>query len=754
MVSEQAAQPDTEPMEDLLHFAEEVLPDDSSTDASAVQPWRVLITDDDEEVHRATTFALRGLLIDGRPLDLLHASSAIEAEALLRRERNIAVAMLDVVMETEDAGLRLVSTIRDTLGLKTLRIVLRTGQPGYAPELEVIRRYDINDYRTKSELSQTRLITTLTAAVRAWEQLETVAAANRGMNAVARSSNTIFRTHAVPEFARLVVDRLESLLDEKLSALVCMDPNSVAPARQDGMSVVLATGAHAAKHGCQIDKALDAELLRAIRRCAAAHTCLFESGRFLLWLGSASRDAVVVADLARPLREVERRLIEVFAASLAVSFDNVDLIERLDFYAYHDPLTRLANRTRFLAEVDQDLFARQGGSRCLAVADVVRFAEVNDTLGYQCGDTLLAGVAKRLRGALGAAVFVARISGDTFALFGPENAIDHKALRAAFEAPFFVHGHALSVQLRLGLARVADCRGNAAELLRSAMLALNETRRHEGQDFCVFSAALSEDVQTRVSLLHNLRAAIDFKRGLALHYQPVLDVASGKVWGMEALLRWRSDFGEQVAPARFIPLAERTGMIHELGLWVLEQALDRAALWRRQFSLPLNLVGNVSPVQLRIQDFVRQVRRIIEFSDVPPASLVFDMTEALCREAGELSLAQLQGVRDLGVQLALDDFGTGSASMQQLLALPLDQIKIPPGFVAGVAESGAAGAPAASIITLAQGRGLAVIAEGVEQPGQQAALESLGCSLMQGHHLAEPMPAEQFERWLRSRLPA
>ncbi|KAF7598655.1 MAG: hypothetical protein CGU28_10265 [Candidatus Dactylopiibacterium carminicum] len=755
MDSEQEASSAEITGDDLLRFAEERTDELSIAGPPVVSaPWRILITDDDEEVHRATTFALRGLTIDGRPLQLLHASSATEAEALLRAERGIAVVMLDVVMETEDAGLRLVSVIRDEIGLKSLRIVLRTGQPGYAPELDVIRRYDINDYRTKSELSQTRLVTTLTAAVRAWEQLETVAAANRGMNAVARSSNTIFRAREMEGFSRLLVERLESLLEESLSVLICVAASEISPQPPDSMSVVLSTGVYASRQGMLIDKGLDAELLRGIRRCAAVRACIFEPGRFFIWLGSGKREAVVVAELARPLRSVEQKLLEVFSASLAVSFENVDLIERLDFYAYHDPLTRLANRTRFLAEVDQDLFAHQGGSRCLAVADIVRFSDVNDALGHQCGDSLLTGVAKRLRATLGATVILARVSGDTFAVFGPENAIDPAGLQAAFQQPFFVHGHSLAVQLRIGLARVADCRGNAAELLRSATLALNRARQSEGGSFSLFSAQLSEDVQTRVSMLHNLRAAIDFKRGLSLHYQPVMDVESDRLWGVEALLRWRNDFGEQVAPRRFIPLAERTGMIHELGLWVLEQALERIAVWSRQFGQNLNVAINVSAVQLRAPDFVARLRCVLEFSDIVPERLVLDLNEAVCRESAEVMLHQLQSLRALGVKLAMDDFGTGTSSLRQLLELPLDMLKLDSGFVADVELSASLRAPAASVLSLARLRGLTAVAEGVETQGQARALREMGYRLMQGFHYAEPMPSEQFEHWLRARMPA
>ncbi|MDO6385160.1 EAL domain-containing protein [Uliginosibacterium sp. 31-12] len=732
---------------DMLEFVDEAL---AHPVKEGPAPWKILITDDDDEVHRATAFALRGFHIDERPLELLHAYSAREAEAMLREHPGVAVAMLDVVMETPDAGLRLVDTIRNELGMHSVRIVLRTGQPGYAPELEVIRRYDINDYRTKSELSQTRLITTLTAAVRAYEQIETVRAANRGMDAVSRAANTVFRLRSSVEFSRVLLERVEEILGEAADALVAMEHSSATPG-EAGLHVVCGRGRYANLAGCAIERSVDVEMQRGIRRCLAAHTCVFEAGRFLLWLGNGGRDAVVVVDHPHPLRSLQQRLVEMFAASLGVGFENVDLIERLDFFAFYDPLTHLPNRTCFINEVDQDLLVRQGGSRCLALADVVRFSEINDALGYRCGDTLLVAVAKRLRSALGPGVTLARVSGDTFGIFGPENALDPALINKAFEQAFFVHGHALTVQLRIGLVRLAECKGNAVELMRNASLALNQARQAGGSAFSVFSAMMSDDVQTRVAMLHSLRAAIDFKRGLSLCWQPIVQAGSGELQGLEVLLRWRNDFGELVPPARFIPLAERTGMVHELGQWVLGQALERFGIWRRQGWRGLELTLNISSVQLRDERFVQRLRAQLEYSDVEADRLVLDLDESLAFEEPRLLQHQLRGLRELGVRLALDNFGCGRASLSQLGTFPVDRIKLDRNLLANFDETPEATALPAAIAELACKRKLVLMGEGVESAAQASMLETLGCSLLQGFHFARPMAAEQMDAWLRER---
>lgn len=738
--------------EDVFVFAEDLPARQvKRMEEDLLRPWRVLITDDDEEVHRATTYALRGVLVDGRPLELLHAYSSAEAENLLREQRDVAVGMLDVVMETADAGLRLVDTIRNELGLRSMRIVLRTGQPGYAPELDVIRRYDINDYRTKAELTQTRLITTLTAGLRAYEQLEQIRRANHGLDSVALVANEIFRLRSSADFSRVLLQRLGELLDCPSEGVVCLEERADVAQRDHGLYIECGTGRYAAMQGCLADKALDIELLRSIRRCMAARSCVFEPGRLTIWLGNAARDAVVVLDVEEPPRDIERRLVTMLGSSLVVGFENVGLIERLDFFAFFDPLTRLPNRTRFLTMVDQDLLASAAVPRCLAIVDVVRFSEINDALGHRCGDSLLAEVAHRLHGALGAEVTISRLSGDCFGLFGPESAIDAATVRRAFERPFIVHGHALAVQVRMGRVRVSQSRGNAVELLRNASLALNQARKAGGSAACEFSPGMSEDVQSRVTMLHNLRAAIDFKRGLAVHYQPLVNGATGEVLGAEALLRWRNDFGEAVPPERFIPLAEQTGMINELGAWVLEQALDQLAAWHRLGYAQFGVSVNLSPVQLRAEDFVARVADAIEFCDVSPAKICFDITEAVGFEDPQMLAQRLAALRGLGVRFALDDFGAGQASLRQLVALSADVLKIDRCYVERVVQSSEDCALAATVVALAKHRNMDVIAEGVETAEQAEVLLAMGCETMQGFHFGRPMAPEQFDQWLRER---
>ncbi|MFT4172097.1 MAG: EAL domain-containing protein [Rhodocyclaceae bacterium] len=732
----------------LLFSDEEILPAD--TVAAPAGRWRILMVDDDVEVHRATVFALRGVQIDGCGLELMSAYSAAEAEKILREQQDIAVIILDVVMETPHAGLELVRTIREDIGLAMVRIVLRTGQPGYAPELDVIRRFDINDYRTKSELTQTRLITTLTAAIRAYAQLEATVANNRGLSRIVRWTNELFRIRSSHAFAAALLERLGELLACPANGAVCMGGGASDGATAEAQ-ILEAVGRFVPLAGQVLDHHVDPELLRAVRRCCAAKTTLVDGPTFALWLGSPTRDAVVYFDAGRALSDVERRLLNVFASSLSAGFENVDLFERLDFFAFFDPLTRLPNRARFVADVDKALLSAALEPRCLVIADIVRFSDINDALGHRCGDALLVAAGKRLRASVGGVVCIARISGDAFALFGPVRMIDAAAMRSAFEAPFFVHGHALSVQIRLGIVRANDTRESAAELLRSANLALNEARQTGGAASSVFTRAMSENVRDRVALLHNLRAAIDFRRGLSVHYQPQVNGRTGEVLGVEALLRWRNDYGEMISPDRFVPLAERTGMIGELGLWVMEEAVERLSIWKVQGYEHLRMSVNISPVQLRSDEFGERLRHALALADLPAERITLEITESVRLEENDAWAAQVESLRALGVRFAIDDFGTGFSSLQQLTRLPANIVKIDRGFVADVARSPSDRAVVASVIMLAGSRDLEVLAEGVETEEQRTTLLELGCEHMQGFYFGRPMTAEAFDDWMQGR---
>ncbi len=577
---------------DTLHF----LDDDQPTGATKDLVWRLMVVDDEPDVHRATTFALTGVKILGRPLEFLHAYSAIEAEALLKSEPDVAVVLLDVVMEREDAGLALIKTIRQDLKLTELRIILRTGQPGYAPEIETIHDFDINDYKTKSELTRTKLYATVTAALRAFEQ-----------------------------------------------------------------------------------------------------------------------------------------------------------IRKLDELAFYDRLCNLPNRNRFLDLSDERLASGLYTDDVMAILDVDDFSEINDALGHQQGDRLLQAVADRLKREMNSEVVLARIGSDTFGLMGSSKMVDPIALLALFRSPFEVQDDSMVVTATMGLTKFLGRDVMARDAIKDANIALKQAKKTRRGSFVMFSTEMGSEIRERVRLLQNLRQAVESER-LFVVYQPQVNLLSGAVVGMEALIRWRNEDGSFVPPDRFIPLAEASGMIVAIGDWVLRTACHELVRLQAMGIADLRMSVNVSQIQFRHPEFLDKLNAALLDTRINPKCLELEITESVAMDDPQFMLESLHMVRELGISIAIDDFGTGYSSLSHLRQLPIDRLKIDRAFVTELSRDVSGGHIASMVIELGRNLKLTVIAEGIEEEAQAQKLLSMGCHEGQGYLYAKPMNAIALRDWLADHL--
>ena len=736
--------------EEFIEFLED---DESAHATPAERAWKVLIVDDDAEVHQATLFALRGVTICGRKLELLNAASSLEARAVLERNPDVAVILLDVVMESHDAGLALVRVIREELGRRDTRIILRTGQPGYAPELSVIRDYDINDYRTKSELTHTRLITTLTAAIRSYEQIGALDESRRGLELLIETGNQLFVPRDVQAFADAALRHLEGFFGAPLSA-VFYGPSDGGLQGPGGETpcILAASGDYRELAGKPLSDVGNEALVNSLRSGLAARRHVFDTGSACLYIGRThGKEALIHVDLSRPATELTLRMIEVLCVSLGVGFENVVLFERLRFFAYYDPLTRLPNRTRFLDRIDEELPTLTAGGWLLGIIDIVRFAELNDALGHRSGDLLLVEVTRRLQAWVGPDALVARVAGAAFGVCWRSGRETAPAILDVFAVPFTVRGHAIPMRARAGFVDLAPTPGGAVELLKRANLALSHAKQAGSQHWQFFSGDMESSTQNRVRLLTELRSALQQGKGLRLHYQPQVASGSTELLGCEALIRWVKPSGEMVSPEVFIPLAEYTGMIVDIGEWVISEACRQVVRWDAQGMPGFRMGINISAAQFREADFVAKTARIITESGVDPARLEFEITESVAME-DPLSVAnQLRELKALGLRVAVDDFGCGFSSLGSLNRLPFDRVKIDRAFVRELTPETKEDCIATMIIRLAKSLGLEVIAEGVETHQQAGLLEEMGCQEMQGFLYASPMGAEALEQWIAGR---
>lgn len=715
-------------------------------------PWLILVVDDDLDIHHATQFALYGVTIFDRRIRLLHAHDAAQAIEILKAEANIAIVLLDVVMDTETSGLDLVRHIREDLKRGAVRIILRTGQPGFAPELEVIRRYDINDYRTKVELTRTRLLTTLTTAIRSYLQIEVIEASRRGLTQIVGASADLFSERSVARFASGVLTQLRGFMPGVIDGLVLSGGGRSERSEEQAPTVLAGAGLCQELIGQTLDQLQDSELKERLRLALKDGVTRFDDSSAVLPIRTPSGEtAVILVTTRRALDSADRQLVGLFATNIAIGFDNARLFERTQQLAFTDQLTGLANRTRFL-EVG-DVVVSGNDPHGLYLIDLDGFQSVNDGLGSDMGNLVLRRIAQLLAEVMGEAAIVARLSGDLFGVIAQadsEDAIDATLMRLAscFEEPLTIGDLSLPIAATIGFAVDADSK--ATTMLQHASIALKQGKRDRRGGATRFAKEMDLILRQHVALVSRLRGALaggEFQAFL----QPIVRLSDGKLIGAEALLRWRTPSGELVPPEQFIRAAEESGMIVALGDWVLCEVCRLMNRFDAAGLAPLKFAVNVSMRQFREAGFVGRVGEILRTYQIDPSRLNIEITESTLMEDFNGLIDALRALRKMGLSLSIDDFGTGYSSLSYLLNLPVTKLKIDKSFVAEIDRRRESRSIASMIVTMAKELGVGVVAEGVESTAHEAVLIGLGCDEAQGWLYAQAMPAEAFEVFARAR---
>ena len=423
---------------------------------------------------------------------------------------------------------------------------------------------------------------------------------------------------------------------------------------------------------------------------------------------------------------------------------------------HHDPLTELPNRLLFTDRTEQALVtAQRHTSGCaLLIIDLDHFKIINDSLGHNVGDLLLKGVSDRLQGVFGKGFTVARLGGDEFAVLIENCATDSQAEALAqqvlevMKAAFDIEKHQLFISASVGISVFPSDALNAEQLLRNADSALFKAKNAGREGYALYTEELTVHALNRIEVASDLRRALE-QHELRVYYQPVHDLNTSRLIGVEALVRWQHPLRGLVPPGEFIPIAERTGLIAEIDAWVLEQACWQMCQWQSA-GVDLSFVAvNISSRLFARPELYTLVSTVLADTGLDPALLELEVTESAVMDDSQGALEQMHRLRALGLRLAIDDFGTGFSSLLRLKRLPVQKLKIDQGFVAGLPGDNDDVAIVRAVIALSHSMGLQVHAEGIEQIEQAQFLLNLNCNLGQGYWFGRPMPASELD-WQRA----
>ena len=431
---------------------------------------------------------------------------------------------------------------------------------------------------------------------------------------------------------------------------------------------------------------------------------------------------------------------------------------QLEYLAHNDPLTGLSNRTWFGHQLELAVQEAQGSGEHIAVLllNLDRFKDVNDSYGHATGDEVLKHIARQVQSALRPGDVLGRMAGDELAVVARNlrhadgaAAVARHLIRAVAEPWRSPDGLEVVAGVSVGICMFPEHAGTTELLLQGAHAAVYGAKARGRGAWCFFHEAMTQAARERLELESRLRLALA-QGHLQMYYQPQIDIATGRIQGAEALVRWNDPQEGLISPARFIPVAETSGVIGPLGEWVVREVCRQGQQWREAGLPPLTLALNVSPRQFHLTDLAGCTAAALQASGFPAALLELEITESALAERTEEARQVLVRLRELGVRIAVDDFGTGYSSLAQLKRFPIDVLKIDQGFIRDVPQSEDDMAISAAIIAMGHSMGLSVLAEGVETEGQLAFLHERGCDAYQGYLCSRPVPADEFVALLRA----
>ena len=584
----------------------------------------------------------------------------------------------------------------------------------------------------------------------------------------------VFSTQGVEEIISVLLTRLPEIASSSGVGIVVLEHEHIKTAKWYLNDKLISLDADADA------EQFDGAFLNSLRSCEKCLRVtredgvpvvqpLFDAGMHMAMCFPVKQKDQVLAIIFLGYREPENATGDVIARvqgiadHAAVAFSNASWEEKLYHQAHYDLLTSLPNRQLFTSRLDEAIATARRHDKFVALLfiDVDRFKSLNDTVGHHAGDEYLIAAAGAMKSSITEESTLARLGGDEFTVIIPDISSLQRALevsedvaekvRKSFTRPVRIEGQDVALSASIGIAICPTDADDRIALARCADQAMYQAKEHGRNGWYYYSREINASALERLELGNALAGALE-RHELAIHLQPQVNAVTGRLCGAEVLLRWDHPKWGRIPPAKFIPIAEQTGLIVGIGAWVLEQACMQIRAWQKTENNKFYLAINVSAVQLRDHKYVESVLEIIHRHGVDPSLIELEVTESMCAEDVETASSLLKSLKDSGLSISLDDFGTGYSSMRYLQHLPIDTIKIDQAFVRGLPANSFNKAITAAILTMAQTMDCSVLAEGVETEGQLNVLREMGCETVQGYYIARPMAVSEFERWAERRL--
>ena len=732
-------QPILESDDELLEFSEETSPT-----APGSAPWRILAVDDDVDFQNALAFSLKDAILLDRPIELTQAFSMSAAARILARGPEFAVVLADVVMETEDAGLRLAKAIREMLGYFDTRIILLTGQPGFAPIDSVMSRYDLSDYCLKSDINRRGIKNILTGSLRAYRDIAAVSFARRSLNLILETSNRLVAKRRHEEIANIVLHEITRMLSLPPEGIVCVQSHPTAAVDPREVQVIGAAGRLASLVGTTAAELPSEEIAGAlITALQEKHDVSTRDGNVLFFPPHLTFEhyAVYVAT-GRKLQQTEYELLKVFIDTAARGFGTAKLLNSLERQAFVDPLLDIGNRNAMLREIQRAIDNPESAPQNLLNIDIDNFKGINAAFGSEHATQLLIAVRDAVLKVFYPPHFVARVAPDLFYVIGPAELVHFESAEPIFAEPLTVDGNEYRITACYALVPLAEGGSTPEDILRAANASMRAAKANGPGSRQRYDPALEVEARRRFAISSNLAQALPAKE-LTTLIQPQIDLNSGRMIGGEVLLRW-NHAGKFIPPSEFIPIAEQSALIHKIGQAVIDQTFAALAALTQAGREDLTLSINVSPREFENEDYVTALLARCAAAGIPPSRIELELLETAAMTHFDRICGQLNQFRQAGGSVAIDDFGTGMSSLAYLMELPHDRIKIDRGFIAKLQSGTPSQRLTGMIVDLGRSLNKTVIAEGVETAFQADWLLARGCQQAQGWHYARALKLDEF----------